>query len=133
MAKISEINNDEELAAAMARVDELFKEYPEILEAGPGNPEYDELNALTDLVIAYEDIHYPIPDPPANSVIEFWMDHRSLTPDDLIPCIGSREEVAEVLAGQREITPEMAQALYKRLDIDVRDLLGQPTTPATGG
>ena len=53
-------------------------------------------------------------------------------PQDLIPCIGSRDAVAEVLAGQREVTPEMAQALYERLDIDVRDLLGQPTIPATG-
>ena len=132
MAKITAINNDADLNAAIARVDELFKTHPNILEAGPGNPEYDELNTLSDLVIAYEDIHYPIPDPPPRGVIEFWMDQRNLAVEDLVPCIGSREAADEVLAGQREVTPEMAQALYEHLDIDVRDLVGQDSATAGG-
>ena len=132
MAKITAINNDADLNAAIARVDELFKTHPNILEAGPGNPEYDELNTLSDLVIAYEDIYYPIPDPPPRGVIEFWMDQRNLAVEDLVPCIGSREAADEVLAGQREVTPEMAQALYERLDIDVRDLVGQDSATAGG-
>ena len=133
MAKITEVNNDDDLKKATDRIDELFRTYPSILEAGPGNPEYDELNAISDLVIAYEDINCPINDPSPQAMIEFWVDQGNLTPDDLIPCIGSPETVAEVLAGEREVTPEMAQALLDRLNIDVRDLLGQPTTPATGG
>ena len=124
------ISNDSEMDAAMARVEELFRTYPHILDAGPGNPQYDELRRLTDLVLEYDDEHYPIPDPPPHGAIEFWMDQLNLTVDDLVPCIGSQEAVAEVLAGRREVTPEMAQALYESLNIDVRDLLGQPASPA---
>ena len=133
MARITEINNDADLATAMARVDELFKAFPDILEAGPGNPEYEELNALSDLVIAYEDIHYPIPDMPPGMAILGRIENLEMTPDDLIPCIGSREMVHEVLSGQQEVTVEMAQALYENLNIDVRHLLGQPTAPAANG
>ena len=133
MARITEINNDADLAAAMARVDELFKAYPNILEEGTTNPKYDELNALSDLVIAYEDIHYPIPDMSPGMAVLGRMENLGMNPDDLVPCIGSREAVDEVLAGQREVTLEMAQALYERLDIDVRDLLGQPAPPTGNG
>ena len=130
MAKIMVIDNDADLDAAKARIDELFKAHPNILEAGPGNPEYDELNAIADLVIAYEDIHYPIPDPTPAGAIEFWLDHWNLTPDALVPCLGSRELAEEVLAGQREVTSEMAKALFEGLNIDVRDLANKTTTPS---
>ena len=129
MAKITAINNDADLAAAVARVDELFKTCPNILETGPGNPEYDELNALSDLVIEYEDIHYPIPAPSPAGFIAFSMEQRNLNEADLVPAIGSRETVDEALAGRQNITPEMAQALYELLDIDVRDLLPKSAAP----
>ena len=64
-------------------------------------------------------------DPSPVGAIEFRMDQANLTLDDLAPCIGSRELAAAVLAGQQEITPAMAQALYDRLDIDILDLLPQ--------
>ena len=132
MARIEAITNDAEMYEAMARVDEIFKKWPDILEEGPGNPDYAELTFLTDLVLDYEDEHYPIEPPTPAQSIRVRLEDSGLTPNALIPCIGSRDAVAEVLAGQREVTPEMAQALYERLNIDVRDLLGQPTTPATG-
>ena len=129
MARITEINDAADLAAAMARVDELFKKWPEILKEGSRNPDYAELTFLTDLVIDYEDEHYPIAPPTPAGAIEFWMDQRNLSEDDLTPCIGSRDLVDEVLAGQREVTPQMAEALYEKLKIDVRDLLPQYSTP----
>ena len=132
MGKITEIKNDADLAAAVAQIDELLSSYPDILSAGPGNPEYDELDALSDLVVAYEDIHCPIPDMLPGKAIKGRMENLEIHADDLVPCIGSQEKVAEVLDGRREVTPEMAQALYERLNIDVRDLLGQSTTPTTG-
>lgn len=132
MGRITEINNDTDLASAMARVDELLKAYPDILEAGPGNTDYDELNELSDLVIAYEDVHCPFPDVSPGMAVLGRVENLEMSPDDLIPCIGSREMVDEVLAGQRAVTPEMAQSLYEQLGIDVRDLVGQPITPATG-
>ena len=97
----------------------------ELFHSEPGTPEGDEFEALAALVEAYEDIHYPMSDPTPLGALEFWVDQWHLTLDDLAPCLGSRELAAAVLAGQQEITPAMAQALYDRLDIDILDLLPQ--------
>ena len=134
MAKIPAINNDDDLAAAGARVDELFKANPDILTAGADNPEYSELNAIADLVFAYEDIHCPMEEPTPAARVQGSMDALGLTEEDLIPILGRREVVAEVLAGRREVTPAMAAALYELLGIEVRDLLpaGAAATPSAG-
>ena len=110
------ILTEEEYRRAMARIDQIF-------HAAPGTPEGAELEALWSLAEAYEAVHFPMKDPTPAAAIEFRMDQANLTLDDLAPCIGSRELAAAVLAGQREVTPAMAQALYERLDIDLWDLL----------
>ena len=133
MAQITAINNDDDLAAAGARVDELFKANPDILTAGADNPEYIELNAIADLVFAYEDLHCPMEEPTPAARVQGSMDALGLTEDDLLPAIGSREVVDAVLAGRREVTPAMAAALYELLGIDVRDLLpAGAATPSAG-
>lgn len=121
MAKIQlpPLQNDAELDRALARIWELF-------DSEPGTPERDELRALADIVEAYEDIHYPIPLPTPLGALEFWVDQWHLTLDDLAPVIGSKEQAAAILNGQQEITPEIANALHQKLDIDLRDLLPQP-------
>ena len=126
MATIKSIQSEQEYRAALARIWEIF-------HAEPGTPEGDELDSLADLVEVYEDIHYPIPDMPPGMAILGRIENLEMSPDHLIPCIGSREMVDEVLAGQREVTVEMAKALYEKLHIDVRHLLGQPTAPAANG
>ena len=125
MAKIQlpPLENDEELDRALARIWELF-------HSKPGTPESDELRALVAIVEAYEDIHYPMGTPTPLGALEFWVDQRNLTLNDLAPVIGSKELAAAILAGQQEITPQIADALYQKLDIDLRDLLPQPA-PAT--
>ena len=120
MAKVQlqAILTEAEYQRALARLYDLF-------DSEPGTPQGDELAALADVVAAYEDLHYPIPDPPPGAFIEYELERLALTPDDLIPAIGSRELVDAVLAGRQEVTPAMAAALYALLDIDVRDLLPQ--------
>ena len=125
MAKIQlpPLKNDEELDRALARIWELF-------HAEPGTPECDELLALADIVEAYEDIHYPMDTPTPLSALEFRMDQALMTLDDLLPALGSRELAAAILAGQQEITPQIADALHQKLDIDLRDLLPQQAPSA---
>lgn len=117
------IETDQEYRAALARFSEIFG-------IGPESPDYAEHELLADLIEAYEDIHYPMSDPPPLGALEFWVDQKHLTIDDLAPCLGGREMVAAVLAGQQEITTAMAQALYERLDIDIRELIPQETPAA---
>ena len=112
------ILTEEEYWQAAERIWELF-------HSEPGTPEGDEFEALAALVEAYDAIHCPMKDPSPVGAIEFRMDQANLTLDDLAPCLGSRELAAAVLAGQQEITPAMAQALYDCLDIDILDLLPQ--------
>ncbi len=123
MAKIQipPIETEEEFDRVLARIWELF-------HSEPGTPESDELRALSDAAQAYDDLHYPLPLPAPLDALEFWVDQRNLTLDDLAPVIGSKEQAAAILAGQQEITPKIANALHQKLNIDLRDLLPQPAT-----
>lgn len=122
MALTRSIQTEEEFDRAVARLWELF-------DAEPGTPEWEEKTELADMVEAYDDEHYPIEPLTLARTIVVRLEDAGLTPDALIPCIGSRELVNEVLAGQREVTPQVAEALYQKLNIDVRDLLPQHSTP----
>lgn len=51
--EVKQIRNDEELAAAFARLEQVWG-------APLGTPEGDELEALAVLIEEYEDVHYPI-------------------------------------------------------------------------
>ena len=124
MAEVTQILTEKDYDRALARMNEIF-------QAEIGTPEGDERDALFDLIEEYEDEHYPIEPPGVIGAIEFYMDQHGLTEDDLIPIIGSRQKVAEVLSGKREITVPMAQALHKRLGISAETLL--QATPASVG
>ena len=120
MVTVNPIRTEEDYEAALARVEEIF-------HAKLGTPEGDELDVLTDLIVVYEDKHYPIGPPSLLQAMEFYMEERGLTQDDLIPLIGSRQKVAEVLAGKRDITMPMARALHKHMGIPAESLLQEPT------
>ena len=113
---IKKIRSEEDLTAALARLEEIFF-------AKEGTPEDHERSVLSDLIEAYEDKHYPIGLPSPVGAIEFNLDRLGLAERDLIPAIGSHSEVREVLAGKREITASMARALGKLLDIPMDILL----------
>ena len=116
MAEVQPIQTLEDYDRALARLWAVF-------DAEPGTPESDECDALAALVAAYDDLHYPIPDPSPADLIQGRLDALGLAEDALIPVIGNREKVAQVLAGHQEITPEMAAALHQLLGIAVTDLL----------
>jgi HTH-type transcriptional regulator/antitoxin HigA len=54
------------------------------------------------------------------------MEQAGLSPRDLIPFIGSRAKVSEVLSGKRAITTPMARALHEHLGIPADVLLRRP-------
>src|SRR5665647_1796106 len=97
MSRIKAIRNDADYQEALARVDVL-------MDAEPGTPGGDELDVLTDLVEHYEEKSVPMGFPSAIAAIEFRLEQGGLTPRDLVPFIGSRAKVSEVLSGRRALT-----------------------------
>ena len=116
MADIEPIRTEADYETALARVDEL-------MDAEPGSPEGRELDVLVDLVDLYESRHEPMGYPDPVAAIEFRMEQAGLSPRDLIPFIGSRAKVSEVLSGKRGITMPMARALHEHLGIPADVLL----------
>ena len=116
MADIKPIRTEADYERTLARIDELMgSEY--------GSPEGDELDVLVTLVESWEDEHYPIGYPEPHEAIKFRMEQAGLNPRDLVPIIGSRAKVSEVLSGKRAITMPMARALHEHLGIPADVLL----------
>ena len=119
MVNVRPIRTEADYEAALARVAEL-------MDAREGTPEGDELDVLVDLVEVYEDKHFPMGYPDPVAAIEFCMDQQGLSPRDLVPYIGTRARVSEVLSGKRPITMSMARALHEHLGIPAEVLLQKP-------
>jgi HTH-type transcriptional regulator/antitoxin HigA len=119
MSKIRAIRTEADYTAALARIDEL-------MDAELGTPEGEELDVLTDLVELYEARHEPMGYPTPLGAIRFRMEQGGLSPRDLIPFIGSRAKVSEILSGKRPLTMQMARALHANLGIPADVLLQQP-------
>ena len=118
MAEIRPIRTESDYKAALTRIDEL-------MDAELGSPEGGELDVLVDLVELYESKHEPMGHPTPVAAIEFRMEQAGLRPRDLIPFIGSRAKVSEVLSGRRAITMPMARALHEHLGIPADVLLSK--------
>ena len=81
----------------------------------------------------YEDKRHPIGAPDPIAAIEFEMDQRGLTRQDLVPYIGSPAKVAAVLSRQEDITMPMARALHQNLGIAAETLLQEPSAEREQG
>src|SRR5437588_920265 len=107
---IKAIRNDEDLARAAERINQLFG-------CPAKTPDADELEVLMVLVEEYENRFYPIPDADPIVVIEERMKDVGLAPKDLVPAIGHRSIVSEILAGKRALTVKMIQNLSELLRV----------------
>jgi len=129
MSKIKPIRTEADYEAALARIDAL-------MEAELGTSKGEELDVLTDLVELYETKHVQMGYPSPVAAIEFRMEQAGLTQRDLVPFIGSRAKVSEVLSGKRRLTMPMARALHEHFGIPAEVLLQEPgamlTEPLAG-
>jgi HTH-type transcriptional regulator/antitoxin HigA len=113
------IKNEEDYKKALSRIEEL-------MDAQPDTPETDELELMTALVEMYEDRHYPISPPDPLEAIKFRMDQLGLTQQDMVPYIGTKSKVSEVLNGKRPLSLTMMRSLNKYLGISAEVLLNEP-------
>jgi HTH-type transcriptional regulator/antitoxin HigA len=116
MMKPKVIKSEEEYDSALARIDEL-------MDAEPGTEEFDELELLAMLVDTYENEVHPIVMPYPIEAIRFRMDQAGLKQKDLVPFIGSRGKVSEVLSGKRSLSLAMMRKLHRELGIPAEVLL----------
>jgi HTH-type transcriptional regulator / antitoxin HigA len=107
---VKPIRTSADYEAALDRISEL-------MDAHVGTPEGIELDVLVDLVELYESKNIPMGFPSPVAAIEFRMEQAGLSARDLVPFIGSRAKVSEVLSGRRQITMTMARALHEHLGI----------------
>ncbi len=76
------------------------------------SPEENALASLLEkLVVAYDDEHYPLPDVPPHRMVRFLMEQRGLKQADLVPVLGSRAQVSDLVNGNRGISKAQMKKL----------------------
>ena len=113
---IRPIKTEADYQAALKEIESLF-------DAAPNTPQGDQLEVLTTLVQAYEEQHYPIPEPDPVEAVIYHMESRGLTRKDLEPYIGNRARVSEILNRKRSLTLRMIQRLHSELGVPAEVLL----------
>jgi HTH-type transcriptional regulator / antitoxin HigA len=116
---IKPIRSEVDYQVALQRIETL-------MDVEDNTPEADELDVLATLVDLYEEQHYPIDCPDPIAAIRFRMEQAGLSARDLVPFIGSRAKVSEVLSEKRPLTLQMVRALHEHLGIPAEVLLRQP-------
>ncbi|QTD44546.1 helix-turn-helix domain-containing protein [Ottowia testudinis] len=119
--ELKPIRTEADYRSALAEASRLF-DLPE--EPAPDSQEGAFFDALLTLIEGYERKHYPIDAPDPIEAIKFTMDQRDLTVADLVPYIGARNRVYEVLAGKRPLTLAMIRRLSAGLGIPAGVLVG---------
>ena len=95
----------------------------ELMDAAPGTPDGDELEVWVHLVDDYERERFPIESPDPVAAIRFRMEQQGLTPTDLVPFLGSKSRVSEILNGKRTLTLNMVRKLHRALNIPLEALV----------
>jgi len=96
------------------------------MNAKRGSPGGDRLDVLVTLVEAWEVKHYPVGLPDPVEAIKYHMEQKGLEPKDLVPFIGSRNRVYEVLGRKRPLTLKMVWRLHSGLGIPAESLIKVP-------
>ena len=112
------IKTSKDHAVALKRLEKLMLGDP-----APGTAEDEELELLAFLIEDYEKRSIRIPAATPVDAIRFRMEQGGLRQYDLVPFIGSKGRVSEVLSSQRELTLAMVRKLHEGLGIPLKSLV----------
>lgn len=119
---IRPIHNENDYKQTLRELSAYFDQEPE-----PGTEDGDRFEILLTLVEAYEKSNFPIDLPGPIEAIKFRMEQEGLTARDLIPAIGRKNRVYEILNGKRNLTVAMIWKLNEMFDIPAESLI-KPAT-----
>jgi len=100
-----------------------LKHLEEVFDAAAGTHESDEADILGLLVDAYENKFHPIEAPDPIEAIKIRMEEMQLKQVDLIPDLGGKSRVSEILNRKRKLTVDMIRNLNKRLSLSAELLI----------
>lgn len=118
MDKIKVIKTEQDYLEALKLVEKLMSRDPD-----PDSAEGEQLSLLSTLIQDYEAKTFSETLPTPVEAIKFRMEQADLKPTDLIPYIGSRSRVSEILSGKRQLTLDMVRALSDGLGIPAKVLI----------
>ena len=118
--KIKVIKTEEDYKEALKAIQELMLKNPP-----SDTEEAEKIGILATLIEDYETKKFPesLPDPV--DAILFRMEQQNLKPIDLVPFIGSRGKVSEILSRKRPLTISMIRSLEAGLGIPAKVLLAE--------
>lgn len=117
---IRPIHNENDYDKALDRVDTLME-----LDPAMGTIESDELEVLVLLIEKYEEKAWAISEPDPIEAIKFRMEQMHLKQQDLVPYIGNKSKVSEVLNRKVGLSLNMIYNLAKGLHLPL-EVLVQP-------
>ncbi len=117
MFKFKLIKNNEDYQNAALQLDILLE------KADLSQEERDEMELIAHLIEEYEESAYPIDLPSPIAAIKFRMEQMNLKQIDLVPYIGSKGRVSNILNGKRPLTLKMIRSLQTGLQIPVEALI----------
>jgi HTH-type transcriptional regulator/antitoxin HigA len=117
--ELKPIRTEADYESALAEVENLWG-------AKSGTVNGDRLDVLVTLIEVYEAKQYPMDPPDPIEAIYFRMEQLGMTRKDLIPIIGNRGRVSEVLSRKRSLSIDMIRRLHGSLGISAEVLI-KPT------
>jgi len=111
---LASIRSDEHLAAAQKVMDRLLAKG----DLDDGETMY--LDALSDLVAAYEDVHHAIAPASDAEMLRHFLEAKGITQAQLSRETGlAKSSISEVLAGKKPLSRRMIRKLAEHFHVDV--------------
>jgi HTH-type transcriptional regulator/antitoxin HigA len=113
------IQNENHYEDALHRVYELMEINPD-----PGTKEFSELEMLSTLVEAYEELYHSITPSDPVEYLKYKMVKMNIKQNDLVPILGSKYTVSKIMNKKQGLTLDAIKKLSVYFHIPVVRLIG---------
>lgn len=103
---------------ALAEVARYFDRQP-----APGSADGDRFDVLSDLIVAYENRHFPLPTLDPVKALKAYMEMAGYSQEDLASVLGARSRASEILNRRRALSLQQIQRLVVAWDIPAELLI----------